>query len=112
MNEDVRKGLIRHKFVYHFLRILIGWPIVILRNFSYEYYRIKGKPVLILSNHNTDFDPLLMVISLKKHFRFVASANIMSGPIGKIIRFLVSPNPREKGSEADRTVDLINENLN
>lgn len=112
MNEDVRKGLIRHKFVYHFLRILIGWPIVILRNFSYEYYRIKGKPVLILSNHNTDFDPLLMVISLKKHFRFVASANIMSGPIGKIIRFLVGPIPREKGSDADRTVELIIENLN
>ena len=80
MKNDVRKGLLRHKFVYHFLRYLIGWLLIAMRNFSYEYRRIEGKPVLILSNHNSDFDPLLMVIGLKKHFKFVASANIMSGP--------------------------------
>ena len=64
MNKEVRKGLLRHKFVYHFLRILIGWLIAKIRNFSYTYKKIKGKPVLILANHNSDFDPLLMVISI------------------------------------------------
>ena len=112
MNHDVRKGLIRHKFVYHFLRYLIGWIIIAIRDFSYEYKKIQGKPVLILSNHNSDFDPLLMVISMKKHFKFVASANIMSGPVGKIIKFLVGPIPRSKGASADETVQLIIENLN
>ncbi len=112
MNNQIRKGLLRHKFVYHFLRYLIGWLLILLRNFSYEYKKISTKPVLILSNHNSDFDPLLMVIGMKKHFKFVASANIMSGPVGKIIKFLVGPIPREKGASADQTVQLIIENLN
>lgn len=112
MNKNIRRGLWRHKFVYHFLRITIGWLIAAIRDFSYAYYRIKGKPVLILSNHNSDFDALLMVIGLKRHFKFVASANIMSGPVGKLIRFLVGPIPREKGSSADKTVELIIDNLN
>lgn len=112
MNNEIRKGLKRHVFVYHFLRILIGWLIAALCRFSYRYDRIKGKPVLILSNHNSDLDPLLMVISLKKHFRFVASANILSGPIGKLIAFLAGPIPREKGADADKTVQLIINNLN
>ncbi len=111
-NKQIRKGLKRHIFVYHFLRILIGWLIMAICNFSYIPYRIKDKPVLILSNHNSDFDPLLMVISLKKHFKFVASANIMSGPVGKIIKFLVGPIPRGKGASADQTVQLIIDNLN
>lgn len=112
MNSDLRKGLKRQTFVYHFLRILIGWLIAAICGFSYQPYQIKGRPVLILSNHNSDFDPLLMVISLKKHFRFVASANIMSGPIGKLIAFLAGPIPREKGANADKTVSLIVDNLN
>ncbi len=112
MNNEVRKGLKRHIFVYHFLRILFGWLIVLICNFSYQYRKIKGRPVLILSNHNSDFDPLLMVISMKRHFKFVASANIMSGPVGKVIKFLTGPIPREKGAGADKTIELILENLN
>ncbi|MBQ4252876.1 MAG: 1-acyl-sn-glycerol-3-phosphate acyltransferase, partial [Erysipelotrichaceae bacterium] len=111
-NAQIRKGLKRHVFVYYFLRILIGWIIKAICSFSYVPYTIREKPVLILSNHNSDFDPLLMVISLKKHFKFVASANIMSGFIGKIIAFLVGPIPREKGASADDTVGLIIDNLN
>ena len=111
MNKQIRKGLKRHIFVYHFLRILIGWLIMAICNYSYDYKKIKGRPVLILSNHNSDFDPLLMVITMKRHFKFVASANIMSGPVGKIIKFLVGPIPREKGAGADSTVQLIIDNL-
>lgn len=112
MNNDIRKGLYRHKFVYHFLRILIGWLLIIINNFSYTPYKVKGKPVLILANHNSDFDPFLMIITMRKHFKFVASANIMSGPVGKIIAFLVGPIPRAKGAGADDTVQLIIDNLN
>ncbi|MBR5048266.1 MAG: 1-acyl-sn-glycerol-3-phosphate acyltransferase, partial [Erysipelotrichaceae bacterium] len=112
MNNDVRRGLWRHKFVYHFLRITAGWLIAALRDFSGEYYKIKGKPVLLLSNHNSDFDGLLMVIALKRHFKFVGSANIMSGALGKLIRFLIGLIPREKGAAADNTVELIVDNLN
>lgn len=112
MNNEVRKGLKHHIFVYHFLRILFGWLIVLICNFFYQYRKIKGRPVLILSNHNSDFDPLLMVISMKRHFKFVASANIMSGPVGKVIKFLTGPIPREKGAGADKTIELILENLN
>ena len=101
MNNDIRKGLARHKFVYHFLRILIGWALILINNFSYKPYKVKERPALILANHNSDFDPFLMIITLKQHFKFVASANIMSGPVGKLIAFLVGPIPRAKGAGAD-----------
>ncbi|MDO5137711.1 MAG: 1-acyl-sn-glycerol-3-phosphate acyltransferase [Oscillospiraceae bacterium] len=112
MNNDIRKGLARHKFVYHFLRILIGWALILINNFSYKPYKVKERPALILANHNSDFDPFLMIITLKQHFKFVASANIMSGPVGKLIAFLVGPIPRAKGAGADETVQLIIDNLN
>ena len=111
-NSDIRKGLLRNKFVYSFLGLLIGWIIVLIRNFSYKRYKVKNKPVLILANHNSDFDPLLMVIHLKTHFKFVASANILSGFVGKIINFLSGPIPRAKGASADDTVKAIIANLN
>ena len=41
----------------------------------------------------------------------MASANIMSGPVGKVIKFLTGPIPREKGAGADSTVRLIIDNL-
>lgn len=112
MSKDVRAGLRRQKFVYHFLRITVGWLIAAVRNFTGEYRPVRGRPVLLLANHNSDFDGLLIVIGLKKHFRFVGSANILSGPVGKLIGFLTGLIPREKGASADKTVDLIVDNLN
>ena len=38
MDNDVRRGLKRHKFVYHFLRILIGWLLAAIQNFTYTPY--------------------------------------------------------------------------
>lgn len=111
MKRDIRKGLQRNKFVYTSLRILFGWFVRILRCFSYEKNKTKSETALILSNHNSDWDPLLMVIAMKRHMKFVASANILTGFTGKLISFLAGPIPRAKGASADDTVELIRRNL-
>ena len=111
METEITKGIRRNRFVYSFLRITFGWICRLMRNFSYEPCKIKGKTVLFLSNHNSDWDPLYMVIGMKRHMKFVASANILSGFVGRIIAFLSGPIPRSKGASADETVELIGKNL-
>lgn len=108
---DVTKGVKRHRFVYQFLRIIAGWVLRIITGFSYDKCRIESRTFLCLANHTMDMDPLLMVIGTHRHMRFVASANIMRGFSGSIIKFLVDPIPRHKGASADDTVELIKQNL-
>lgn len=109
MNSNVRKGLRRNRFVYTSLRILFGWFVCLFRHFSYDRRacRTESGTALILSNHNSDWDPLMMVVAMKRHMKFVASANILSGFSGWIISFLAGPIPRAKGEDADGTVDQI-----
>ena len=108
---NVTKGVARHRFVYHFLRIIAGWILRLITGFSYDKCKIKSKTFLCLANHTMDMDPLLMVIGTHRHMRYVASANILRGFSGSIIKFLVDPIPRHKGASADDTVELIKQNL-
>lgn len=105
------KDTARGRRVYHVLRILIGRIFCALTGFSYEPCEIKGQTFLLLANHTMDIDPICLVIGTKRHMRYVASANIMRGPIGRLIAYLVSPIPRVKGASADKTVEGIRYNL-
>lgn len=112
MNDDIiTKGITRNRIVYRVLSFLFGWIICLITHFHYKKYRKFERPTLILTNHNSDMDPLMLVIGLKTHFKYVASANILEGFKGKVIRYLVNPIPRAKGASADETVALIIENL-
>jgi len=108
---NIKKGINRHKFVYQFLRILIGWAVCLAAGFHYKPCKIKSKTFLLLNNHTMDIDPLLVVIGTHRHMRYVASANIMRGFGGWFVKFLAGPIPRYKGASADDTVALIKENL-
>ncbi len=66
---------------------------------------------MLLSNHNADIDPFLVMLGTGRHARFVASANILKGFIGTVLKTLAGPIPRSKGAGADDTVKLIEENL-
>lgn len=55
-------------------------------------------PFLLVSNHNTDLDPVLLGASYKKHMYFVASEHALRGGIGAyLLKKLFAPIARQKG---------------
>ena len=82
----------RHKFFYSFFRPLVTpylkWKFNIE---SIPVGDISG-PCIILSNHNTDFDPLLIALSFPRQMYFVASEHIFRwGLASKLIARGVMP---------------------
>ena len=63
-------------------------------------------PFLLVANHVTAADPVLLALALKKHMiYFVASEHLMQKGLGsKILRFLYDPIVRRKGDTAVTTV--------
>lgn len=68
------------------------------RRFNYKY-SVCGvqNPVLVISNHVTDWDPFFIGVCFPQHLYFVASDHIFRwGWKSKIIRWLVAPIPHLK----------------
>ena len=87
-----------HCAVWRVLRFTLSpW---LRRKFNYtpEVYSGDG-PCLVLCNHNTDWDPLLLGCAFEHQMYFVASEHIFRwGLVTRLIRLLVDPIPRLKGS--------------
>ncbi len=95
----------RHLFFYSFLRPLVA---VFLRlKLGYRFAVAKGlpSPYIVLSNHNTDYDPLLVGCSFKKQMYFVTSEHVFRWKTaGRLLRYTFAPIARYKGSTASSTV--------
>jgi len=89
----------------HYLRMwkllqFLGHRFVVTKfNFKHDRY-ISDKPCLIISNHVTNWDPILVAMSFpKNNIHFVASEHLFRmGFVSKLINFLVAPIARRKGS--------------
>ena len=93
------KGQKRHRFLWRFVR----WPVILLlkRKFHYTMETAPDipRPYIVLSNHNTDWDPLLVGSAFKKQMYFVASEHIFRrGWLSKLLYWLMAPIARTKGS--------------
>ena len=69
--------------------------------FGYTFDKAKDLPnnYIVLSNHTTDFDPLLVAASFRKPMYFVASEHIARWPVaGKLLTWLLNPIYRKKGA--------------
>lgn len=90
------------------LRPLVG---VFLRiKFGYTWTRAEGLPdnYIVLSNHTTNFDPLMVYMSFDRPMYFVASEHISRwGFAYKLLKIFFDPILRYKGSVASRTVKEI-----
>ena len=65
---------------------------------------IRG-PFLLLCNHVTDWDPVLVATGFTQQFYFVASEHVLrAGWAGKLLNWLQAPIPRQKGGSAAGTV--------
>lgn len=91
----------RHIIIFwllHVLGPLIRWRL----NYKYEKVRCK-QPALILANHVTDWDPILVGLAVK-HSYYVASEHTFRwGFASRLINFVFAPIARVKGKTDART---------
>ena len=89
----------RHVTIYHILRPL-AWLFIHLRfAFRSEKPRNLPKQYMILANHATDYDPVLIASAFPEHMYFMGSEHIARwGLLSKLIRWLVDPILLSKGA--------------
>ncbi len=98
------KRLWRWKVLYAIFRTFL----LHLFHLDAEQCRVKG-PCLIISNHVTNWDPLLLAMSFPdKPIRYVASEHIFRhGLVSKLLELLVAPIPRRKAAAGADTVMTV-----
>lgn len=104
-------GNARHVFVYRVLRRILR-PIVKRRLNLKTREESIGKQFLLLSNHTTNWDPIIIALGITDHMYFVASEHIFSwGLVSRAIEALASPIPIFKGATAAGTVIEVLERI-
>ena len=80
-----------------------------LLNYSYEPAPKLEGPCLILSNHVTDFDPILVGLSFPEHMYYVAGENVMRmGFLSKLVSRYASVIQRVKGTtDAEAALQIL-----
>ncbi|NCC67729.1 MAG: 1-acyl-sn-glycerol-3-phosphate acyltransferase [Clostridia bacterium] len=96
-----------HRFVWKLLTLIMRPYIV--RRFNYEYDVVREKsPLLIVSNHVTDWDPFLVGLCFPQHTYFIASEHIFRwGLTSRLITWLVDPIARPKSVSGSTSVREI-----
>jgi 1-acyl-sn-glycerol-3-phosphate acyltransferase len=102
------KGKTRHNFFYKFGRFVCRRPLIKKFNFEYDIINVEQTPYIVVANHLTNWDPLLIGLSFPKCMYFVASDHILRmGFISKLLEFAVSPIARVKTAQETQTVIAI-----
>lgn len=89
-----------------FLRPFFGLYLKIKYGYSYKKYRLqKGKPYLILSNHQTMADQFLVSMIFDRNLYFIARDDLFSmGAASRVMKFLVAPIPKNKVARDIQTI--------
>ncbi|MBO7185127.1 MAG: 1-acyl-sn-glycerol-3-phosphate acyltransferase [Oscillospiraceae bacterium] len=102
MKNNGGEGL--YKFLWHLLRKPFEWIFA----FKHDSDR-EDVPTLIISNHVTNYDPILVAFSFPgRRFHFVASEHLFRmGFISKVLNYLFQPIARRKGVSGGDTAMAI-----
>lgn len=97
----------RHQKIWRLLYALANRWICHKFNLSHEDLHVDG-PVLLIPNHVTTWDPLLVGMSLRdKQVYYVASEHLFRlGFVTRLLNWLVAPIPRRKASMGTDTVKI------
>lgn len=89
---------------YAIMRRLVGPPVKwLLRYRPIPIPMIEG-PCIVVANHNTDFDSILLGLSFPKHMYFVASEHIFRVRwVRMLLCYFLDPIPKRKGGADVRT---------
>lgn len=94
---------LRHQRVWSILRPLAKLICFLRLGFRAVPARVAG-PYLLVCNHVTDWDPVLMGCSFPEQAYYVASEHLLRSRLGKLVAWLQEPIPRQKGGSAAGTV--------
>ena len=101
--EDMMEHLRFHQGFWRFFWPLVRFFIQRKFNLDAEICREDG-PFLVLCNHNTDWDPLILACAFPRYMSYVASEHIFRwGFAGKLIVAVLAPIARLKGKTAGDT---------
>ena len=99
----------RHRRIYEALRRTAAK--VVTRSMRFRGETVSGTegPLLILANHNTDLDPVLVGSAVQTHLYFVASEHLFrKGWISSVVEWAFGPIHRMKGStDASAALDIL-----
>ena len=98
----------RHRVIYSLLR----FPVKLFLKIKFGYKSKKAKDLpenyIVISNHTTDYDPIMVAMSFKRQMYYVASEHISDwGTAYKLLKFGFDPILRSKGTIAASTVKSI-----
>ncbi len=94
-----------HLWIYQFFR----HPVKLFLKLRFGYTGRKEKaiptPSIVLANHTTNYDPLMVATSYSQHMYFVAGEHVFrAGLASKLLRTFFAPISRVKGTTDARTV--------
>ena len=96
----------KHKVILAILKPIIR--IYSKLQFGFKYEKVKKRELperyIVLANHATDYDPILIGAALPGHCYFVASEHITRFKAFKYIKWVFDPIIRYKGGVASATV--------
>ena len=86
----------RHSVIFWLLR----GPFRLFLRIKYHYkakkMKLPKRPYLIISNHLTTLDPIMLAVSFNFPIYFLTSADLFSSKYGGLIKWLVNPIPKRK----------------
>ena len=90
----------RHRAVWRLFRPLVRLILFFRFNYRCKSFSPKG-PCIVVCNHVTDWDPLLVGAAFRRQMYFLASEHIMRlGFVSRLLDWLVHPIVRQKGGSA------------
>lgn len=92
------------KKLYRLLALLVTPFLRLIFRFRFQPQCLDG-PTLVICNHVTNYDPLLVAICFRKnHMHFVASEHLFRlGWVSTIIQYITDPIPRRKATSGADT---------
>ena len=97
----------RLSIIWRILRPIVALVLRIRFHYSAPLYQPQG-PYIVVSNHVTDWDPLLVGAAFRNQMYFVASEHILRlGFISRLLNWLMAPIARQKGGSAAGAVKNI-----
>lgn len=99
------KHYVRYKWIYKFARTIIAPFFAVRMGYRCLPAGKLEEPYIVLANHTTDLDPVLVAMSFPQHMYFVASEHIYRwGVVSKVLSWCFAPIARAKGTTDARTV--------
>lgn len=92
----------RHRIVYKILMPLFNAYYLLRYNTTIQPAALPKEGAVVIANHVTTLDPVLMGMKFREPIYFMASKHIFQNRlIGRVLKWLVNPIPKEKMNKSD-----------